>query len=87
MDVLSSIYRPWTLRSVVDRLVESIEPGGYLLVGDVRLNDVWEHAWWSRYLRRGAKWIIATCVDHPQLELVDVVTLDSHILALLRRRP
>jgi O-antigen/teichoic acid export membrane protein/2-polyprenyl-3-methyl-5-hydroxy-6-metoxy-1,4-benzoquinol methylase len=87
MDVLSSIFRPWTLRAVVDRLVGSVEPGGYLLVGDVRLNDVWEQAWWSRYLLRGAKWIVATCVEHPQLELVDIVTLDSHILALLRRRP
>jgi 2-polyprenyl-3-methyl-5-hydroxy-6-metoxy-1,4-benzoquinol methylase len=86
MDVLSSIHRPGVLRRVRDRLVDSLEPGGMLLVGDVRLNEVWETACWSRYFVRGGKWITHCVAEHPQLEEVHRATLESHVLALFRKR-
>jgi 2-polyprenyl-3-methyl-5-hydroxy-6-metoxy-1,4-benzoquinol methylase len=86
MDVLSSIHRPAVMRKVRNRLVEALEPGGLLLVGDVRMNEVWERSWWSRHFRRGGKWIAHLFAAHPLLVAEEHVVLDTHVLARFRRR-
>jgi 2-polyprenyl-3-methyl-5-hydroxy-6-metoxy-1,4-benzoquinol methylase len=87
MDVLSTIHRPHALAGIRGELVDALEPGGVLLLGDVRMNDVFENAWWSRHFLRGGKWIISFFGEHPLLKEEQVVWLPGHVIACFRRKP
>lgn len=87
MDVLSSIHRPAVIRRVRDKLVRAVLPGGTLLVGDVRQNEVWEESRWGWRFVRGAKAILQHFGRHPELVEIDRVVLDTHIYAVFQRTP
>jgi len=85
MSVLEYYGRPRDLRAAREKLVEGVNPGGYLLVGDVRQSELFETTWWGRRLIRGGKWISEFVAEHPALKLVERVTEDYYVLALFRR--
>lgn len=70
MDVLEYYFRPGDVQIGRDKLVGALRPGGYLLVGDSRQSEVFETAWWGKWMLRGGVRIAEFFGDHPQLELV-----------------
>jgi O-antigen/teichoic acid export membrane protein/2-polyprenyl-3-methyl-5-hydroxy-6-metoxy-1,4-benzoquinol methylase len=52
------------------KLVAGLRPGGFLLVGTMKIGEVWENAWWGRYFLRSGKRINAFFAQHPALKLV-----------------
>jgi len=53
VSVLETFLRPRDLRSARDKLVGSLRPGGYLLLGNVRGNELFETARWAQSLLCG----------------------------------
>ena len=85
MSVLEYYGRPRDLRAAREKLVEGVNPGGYLLVGDVRQSELYETTWWGKRLIRGGKWISEFVAEHPALKLVERVAEDYYVLALFRK--
>jgi len=85
MSVLEYYGRPSDLRAAREKLVEGVNPGGYLLVGNVRQSELFETTWWGRRLIRGGKWISEFVAEHPALKLVERVAEDYYVLALFRK--
>lgn len=68
--VLDYIQNPFTLRRVRETLVHGLRAGGYLLIGTPSGNDIYEQAWWNRYLLRGGQQINAFIAEHRELSVV-----------------
>lgn len=83
--VLDHISRPGVLRGLRGKLVDALEPGGLLLIGNPPCNEVVDNAWWGRRLIRGGKWIARFFGEHPELRLVRECSADAHVDALFRR--
>ena len=86
MDVLELFYRPSDIRNARDKLVRTLRPGGYLLLGNSRQNDIFETAWWGKSMLRGGKRIAESFGQHPQLEQVASEMRGIYINALFRRK-
>jgi Nodulation protein S (NodS) len=86
MDVLEYFFCPSDIRIARDKLVSSLRPGGYLLLGNSRQNDIFETSWWGKWMLRGGKRIAEFFGDHPQLELVASETKGIYVNALFRVR-
>ncbi len=67
---LEYIRNPLYVRKARTKLVDALRPGGYLLVGTMRVADIYETAWWSRYFLRSGKWINKFFAAHPKLKTV-----------------
>jgi O-antigen/teichoic acid export membrane protein/predicted TPR repeat methyltransferase len=85
MDVLTYFESVPQLRAIREKLVAALEPGGWLLVGDVRQTDVYETSWWGRRLLCGGYWISEFIAAHPGLRLVDSAETDTHVFRLLMK--
>jgi SAM-dependent methyltransferase len=57
----------WRIRA---RLVNSLRPGGYLLIGTMKVAEIYEDAWWGRFLLRSGKHINNFFARHPGLSVV-----------------
>jgi predicted TPR repeat methyltransferase len=68
---LEYIRNPLLIRRARAKLVDGLRPGGYLLVGTMKVSEVLENAWWSRFLLRSGKRINAFLARHPALEVVE----------------
>jgi SAM-dependent methyltransferase len=68
--VLEYILRPSTLRRACDRIVQALQPGGYLLLGNTVAESELQDRWWSRPLLRGT-WINRHMALDPRLQLLD----------------
>jgi len=86
MDVLELFFYPPDVRYARDKLVSTLLPGGYLLLGNSRQNDIFETSWWGKWMLRGGKRIAEFFGDHPQLELVASETKGIYVNALFRVR-
>ena len=86
MDVLEYFFRPADVRSARDKLVRALRPGGYLLVGNSRQDDLFETSWWGKWMLRGGARIAEFFGDHPQLEFVASETKGIYVNALFRLR-
>jgi len=86
MDVLEYFLYPADVRFARDKLVRTLLPGGYLLVGNSRQNDVFETFWWGKWMLRGGKRISEFFGDHPKLELVASETKGIYVNSLFRLR-
>lgn len=86
MDVLELFYRPSDIRKARQKLVTTLRPGGYLLLGNSRQNDVFETAWWSKWLLRGGKRIAEYFGAHPGLELIASEMDGIYMNALFRAK-
>lgn len=87
MDVLDCIFRPAILRRVRNRLVDAMEPGGYLLLVDPRQNASFESSWWGRLLIRGGTNVRAFVACHVSLRLVSEDSTETHVFGLFRKIP
>jgi SAM-dependent methyltransferase len=86
MDLLSAFRRPGAMRKALEKLVESIGAGGYLLITDHRQHPIFEEAWWARRLLRGGKWIVAAVAENAALTKIEGSHTGTHVLALFQRR-
>lgn len=85
MDILTAFRRPRLLRAAFEKVIDSVRPGGYLLVTEHRQHPVFERAWWARRLLRGGKWIVSALADQAELAQSDGCCTETHVLALFRR--
>jgi O-antigen/teichoic acid export membrane protein/SAM-dependent methyltransferase len=67
---LEYIRNPLYVRRARAKLVEGLRPGGYLLVGTMKVADIYEDAWWGRYVLRSGKRINNFFAKHPALKVV-----------------
>ena len=74
---LEYIRNPLAIRKVRTNLVNSLEPGGYLLLGTMQTAQVFEEAWWGRYFLRSGKRINNFFAAHPALR--EVRTAEFHL--------
>jgi hypothetical protein len=86
MDVFTALLRPRDSRSARSKLIDAMRGSDYLLVGDHRQNPRFEAASWARFLIRGGKRIVCSFVEDPALETVELVTTETHVLAIFRRK-
>jgi O-antigen/teichoic acid export membrane protein len=68
---LEYIRNPISIRRARAKLVEGLCPGGFLLVGTMRVSEILEDAWWGRYFLRSGKRINAFFAQHPALKVVE----------------
>ena len=86
MDVLEVYLRPADVCYGRDKLVNSLRPGGFLLLGNSRQNPIFETAWWAKWMVRGGKRIAECFAEHPRLELLASETKGIYVNALFRVR-
>jgi 2-polyprenyl-3-methyl-5-hydroxy-6-metoxy-1,4-benzoquinol methylase len=82
--VLETFRRPRDLRSARDKLVASLRPGGYLLLGNVRGNEIFETARWAQWMVCGGSWISRLFADDPRLDVVAQEIDDLYIDSMFR---
>ena len=87
MDVLTYFESVAQLHAIREKIVDALEPGGWLLVGDVRQSDVYESSWWGRKLLCGGLNICEFMAAHGRLELVASTETETHVFRLLRMKP
>lgn len=67
---LEYIRNPVYIHKARTKLVNSLRPGGYLLVGTMQVAEIYEDAWWGRYFLRSGKRINNFFAEHPALKVV-----------------
>ncbi len=67
---LEYIRNPLHIRRARTRLVNSLRPGGYLLIGTMKVADIYEDAWWGRFMLRSGQRINRFFARHPDLKVV-----------------
>lgn len=67
---LEYIRNPVYIRRARAKLVKALRPGGYLLVGTMKVAEIYEKAWWGKYFLRSGKRINDFFAEHPDLEEV-----------------
>jgi SAM-dependent methyltransferase len=85
MGVLDNFVRIWQLKLLRERLVDLVEPGGYLLVESTRTGGDLEDAWWRRKLHRG-RWLNAFVAQHEALETIKVRCHTICVQTLYRKK-
>ena len=86
MGVLTSLNRAADVKRISSKLIDAIDPGGWLLYSDVRQSRVFEEAWWGRLVLRGGEQIRRYLKRHPALETLQLADTESHVFALFRKR-
>jgi O-antigen/teichoic acid export membrane protein/2-polyprenyl-3-methyl-5-hydroxy-6-metoxy-1,4-benzoquinol methylase len=85
MSVLDSYYRPSAISEVRAKLVDSLLPGGYLLISSVKSAEVYENATWAKSFLRGARWLNGFIAEHPSLRPVATEDGDFYVHTLLQK--
>jgi 2-polyprenyl-3-methyl-5-hydroxy-6-metoxy-1,4-benzoquinol methylase len=67
---LEYVRNPLHIRQARTKLVNSLHPGGYLLMGTMMIGEIYENAWWSRFFLRSGKRINNFFAAHPSLKVV-----------------
>jgi O-antigen/teichoic acid export membrane protein/SAM-dependent methyltransferase len=67
---LEYIGNPLYVRRARTKLVNSLRPGGYLLVGTMKVAEIFEDAWWGKYFLRSGKRINNFFAEHPEMKVV-----------------
>ena len=86
MDVLELFFHPSDVEFARDKLVRTLRPGGYLLLGNSRQSDVFETSRWGKWMLRGGRRIAEFFREHPQLEFVAWEAKGIYVNALYRLR-
>jgi O-antigen/teichoic acid export membrane protein/SAM-dependent methyltransferase len=81
MDVLEYVLRPSDLRSAQARIRRMLAPGGHLLLSTVMQNEVFENAWWRRWIRRG-RMINESFASLDGLQVVESRAIPTHMLTM-----
>ena len=85
MDVLTYFQSVSQLRAIREKIVDVVEPGGWILVGDVRQSEVFETSWWGKRLLCGGLRICEFMAEHEKVLLKAQAETDSHVFRLLRK--
>ena len=83
--VLETFRRPRDLRSAREKLTSGLHPGGYLLLGNVRGNEVYEAARWGEWMVCGGLWISRLFAADPRLNVVAQEMDDLYVDSLFYR--
>lgn len=67
---LEYIRNPLYVRRARTKLVNSLRPGGHLLVGTMKVAEMYEEAWWAGFFLRSGKRINRFFARHPALKVV-----------------
>lgn len=67
---LEYVRNPLKIRHARAKLVNSLCPGGYLLIGTMKVADIYEDCWWSPFLLRSGKAINNFFASHPALQVI-----------------
>lgn len=86
MDVLELFFKPRDIQSAREKLISALRPGGYLLLGNSKQNDIFESSWWGKWMLRGGKRIAEYFGEHPQLDLVISESRGIYVNAVFRRK-
>ena len=86
MDVLEIFYCRSDIRKAREKVVNAVKPGGYVLVGNSRQNELYENAHWAKWMLKGGKRIAEYFAEHPRLALVSTETEGLFINALFRAK-
>jgi O-antigen/teichoic acid export membrane protein len=84
MDVLDYFRRPRDLRRVQANIRRMLLPAGHLLVTTTKQSDVFETAWWRRWIRRG-RMINESFGALPELRVVESRATAMHSVTLYVR--
>lgn len=85
MDVLEYFYSPLALRTARDKIVDTLTPGGYLLVTTSKAHGFIERSRWARWLYCGTH-LLACIAQHPDLITCKVAEMEIHAQALFRKK-
>jgi len=85
MSVLEYFRSRRAIASARSKLVAMLEPGGYLLVSNVRTPAWMENAWWAGYFVRGGMAIDEFIAAHPELVRVAATSESWYVHALFRK--
>jgi 2-polyprenyl-3-methyl-5-hydroxy-6-metoxy-1,4-benzoquinol methylase len=85
MGVLTSLYRPYDVRRVRDKIIGAMRPGAFMLFSDVRQSLVFEDAWWGKYFLRGGEQIRRLLSSDSRLEKIKSADTATHVFALYRK--
>ncbi len=86
MDVLEYFYDPAALRAARDKIVDTLAPGGYLLITTSRARDFIERSRWARWLYLGTH-LLSCIAQHPDLITCKEAEMEIHAQALFRKKP
>jgi len=64
------VRNPLCIRRVRTKLVKGLSHGGYLLLGTMKVADIYEDAWWGRFLLRSGNRINDFFARHRGLKVV-----------------
>ncbi|WP_420818755.1 class I SAM-dependent methyltransferase [Occallatibacter savannae] len=84
--VLETYYRPGDVRAAKERLIAGLRTGGYLLLGNVRGNDVFESSRWAKWLIRGGVRTSNCFSADRRLSLITQEMDDLYVDTLFHRR-
>lgn len=83
--VFETFYRSGDLRAAREKVIAALPPGGYLLIGNVRGNEIFEHARWAKWLIRGGKRISEFFGSDDRLSLIAQESDDLYVESLFQR--
>ena len=72
---LEYVRNPLHIRRARAKLVDSLRPGGYLLIGTMKTADVFENSWWGRFFLRSGKRINEFFAAHAALKVVQTANI------------
>jgi 2-polyprenyl-3-methyl-5-hydroxy-6-metoxy-1,4-benzoquinol methylase len=84
LGVLELFRRPWVVRRVRQRVLDTLAPGGQLLVTTTKQNPVVENAAWAAVLVRGSRQVDRFLRASERLEVLAQVESDTHTITLYR---
>lgn len=67
---LEYVRNPLQIRRIRRKLVNGLCPGGYLLIGTMKVADIYEDSWWGPFLLRSGKTINHFFAAHPALQVI-----------------
>jgi len=67
---LEYIRNPLNVWRARAKLIGSLRPGGYLLVGTMKVAEIYEDAWWGWFFLRSGRRINNFFADHPAVKVV-----------------
>jgi SAM-dependent methyltransferase len=84
MDVLD--YFPTReMKAACEKVIGALPGGGQLLMTGVKQADVFDTAWWSRWIIWGGQRIKRHLSEHLALKLVAEADMDTHVLAVFEK--
>jgi SAM-dependent methyltransferase len=84
MDVLD-YFSTHEMKAACEKVLACLPPGGYLLMTGVKQADVFDTAWWSKWIIWGGQRIKRHLAEHPLLKPVAEDDLDTHVLAIFEK--